>query len=198
MVDDLVHMGIDEPYRMFTSRAERRLLLRQDNAFLRLTDRAYVLGLINEAVYKDFCVEKEAIEQTINRLKQTYSQQQLIQFTTETCWKNVIAREASTKLSNRALLTVRASFMYEPYLKREQQEIARREQYKEVALPDTLRIEDLPGLSKELQEKMLKYKPATIADAALIPGMTPAAISLLIFKIREITRKSRNKRLLRT
>ncbi len=198
MVDDLVHMGVDEPYRMFTSRAERRLILRQDNAFLRLTDRAYTLGLINETVYKDFCIEKEAIEQTMHWLKQTYSQQELIQlFTTEAYKKDIIAREASTKLNDRALLTVHASFMYEPYLKREQQEIAQREQYKEVSIPDTLHIENLPGLSKELQEKMLKCKPATIADAALIPGMTPAAISLLIFKIREITKKSRNKRILR-
>lgn len=191
MIDDLVNMGVDEPYRMFTSRAERRLLLRQDNAFLRLTDKAYALGLIDEAFYKDFCEEKEQIAYAIKLFKEKYSSTELLHIFADTVDpKEMIEKEPTVKLSARALLTVQAFFMYEPYLKREELEVQRREQYRNMIIPATLVIKDLPGLSKELQEKLLKRNPVTLADAALIPGMTPAAISLLIFKIREIMKKT--------
>lgn len=191
MIDDLVNMGVDEPYRMFTSRAERRLLLRQDNAFLRLTDKAYTLGLIDEAFYKDFCEEKEQIAYAIKLFKEKYNSTELLHIFADTVDpKEMIEKEPTVKLSARALLTVQAFFMYEPYLKREELEVQRREQYRHMIIPATLVIKDLPGLSKELQEKLLKRNPVTLADAALIPGMTPAAISLLIFKIREIMKKT--------
>ncbi|MEX0849020.1 MAG: tRNA uridine-5-carboxymethylaminomethyl(34) synthesis enzyme MnmG [Candidatus Dependentiae bacterium] len=194
MIDDLINMGIDEPYRMFTSRAERRLILRQDNAFLRLTDKAYKLGLITEQLYTDFCKEKESIEKTITFFKSNFKPHELLQiFAHDTCPKNAIKKHAVGTLSERAVLTVQATFMYAPYLKREESEITRREQYKAVAIPKSLQIENLPGLSKELQEKIKRYKPATVADAALIPGMTPAAVSLLIFRIRDLNRKMNNR-----
>jgi tRNA uridine 5-carboxymethylaminomethyl modification enzyme len=79
--------------------------------------------------------------------------------------------------------------MYEPYIKRETVEIAKRKQYQTMVIPPILEIKGLPGLSKELQEKMLRVKPGTIAQAALIPGMTPAALALLVFKIKEIAKK---------
>lgn len=191
MIDDLVNIGVDEPYRMFTSRAERRLLLRQDNAFLRLTDRAYSLGLIDEAFYKDFCKEKEQIAYAIELFKEKYSSIELLHMFADTIdLKEIFGKEPTVNLSDRAMLTVQAHFMYEPYIKREELEVQRREQYRTMIIPATLVIKDLPGLSKELQEKLLKRKPVTLADAALIPGMTPAAISLLIFKIREIMKKA--------
>lgn len=191
MIDDLVSIGIDEPYRMFTSRAERRLLLRQDNAFLRLTDKAYSLGLIDEAFYKDFCKEKEQITYAIELFKEKYSAAQLIHIFDGTIDpREILAKEPTINLSDRAMLTVQAHFMYEPYLKREALEVQRREQYRTMIIPASLVIKDLPGLSKELQEKIIKRGPTTLADAALIPGMTPAAISLLIFKIREIMKKT--------
>lgn len=191
MIDDLVNIGVDEPYRMFTSRAERRLLLRQDNAFLRLTDKAYALGLIDEKFYKDFCEEKEQITSAIKLFKEKYSSIELLHmFADGANLKEIFQKEPTVKLSDRAMLTVQALFMYEPYLKREELEVQRREQYRNMVIPATLVIKDLPGLSKELQEKILKRNPVTLADAALIPGMTPAAISLLIFKIREIMKKA--------
>jgi tRNA uridine 5-carboxymethylaminomethyl modification enzyme len=191
MIDDLIHLSVDEPYRMFTSRAERRLLLRQDNAFLRLTDKAYALGLIDEKLYADFCNERTVMQETIERLRSKFKPAQLVElFTKNADFKKTIAEHASGELSDRAMITIQATFMYEPYLKREETEVIRREQYKLLVIPKELQIKDLPGLSKELQEKYFRYKPATIADAALIPGMTPAALSLLIFRIRELTKKT--------
>lgn len=188
MINDLITMGIDEPYRMFTSRAECRLLLRQDNAFLRLTDKAYELKLIDEAVYTDFCKEKQAINQAISILAKQYNQATLLTFTQDKLALRNVLNDHALDLSPRALLCVQAFIMYDPYIKREMIEIARRKQYQTMVIPATLEIKDLPGLSKELQEKMFKIKPKTIQDAAQIPGMTPAALSLLIFKIRNLTK----------
>jgi len=190
MVDDLVTMGVDEPYRMFTSRAERRLLLRQDNVFARLSPYGYALGLVDETTYKAICEENKAVEATVASLQSAYSQAEL----QELCSQpeppiEVIKTHAPTELGQRAMVSVQAACMYAPYLKREEVEIQRRNQYKDMTIPADLPIRDLPGLSKELQEKLLKYQPATIADAALIPGMTPAAISLLIFKMKNFSRQ---------
>lgn len=194
MIDDLINMGIDEPYRMFTSRAERRLLLRQDNAFLRLTDKAHQLGLIDEQFYADFCKERDVIDKTIETFKTNFKSHELLAFFgSGKCPKDIIKTHAPTTISERAMLTVQATFMYEPYLKREEKEVARRKQYQTLPIPKELQIGDLPGLSKELQEKMQRYRPTTIADAALIPGMTPAAISLLIFKIRDLSKNIRRR-----
>lgn len=185
MIDDLVTMGVDEPYRMFTSRAEHRLLLRQDNTFLRLMPKAYELGLIDDAVYASFLTEKQQVETALETLRTTKKGTELL-----TLFKNPTAVAqvraiVGPDLSARALLTIQAELEYGPYLERERLEVQRREQYKTLKIPANFVYTDLPGLSKELQQKLNKHKPATIADAALIRGMTPAAISLLIFKIKQ-------------
>jgi len=185
MINDLVNMSIDEPYRMFTSRAERRLLLRQDNSFLRLTESAYNLGLINHQLFNDFKHEKNLIEQTLSDIRSGNNSNELLKlFGQNECTKNQLRINTNPHLSDRALNTVHAQLLYEPYLKREEQEIKRRNQYKALSIPHDFTYQDLPGLSKELQQKLIRSKPATIAQAALIPGMTPAALSLLIFKTR--------------
>jgi tRNA uridine 5-carboxymethylaminomethyl modification enzyme len=182
-------MGVDEPYRMFTSRAEHRLLLRQDNAFLRLMPLGYQLGLIDETLYQDFLVEKEAIEKAIAHIKKEYVVTPFIDlFGSTDSDAALVLEKTGITLSERAAQTVHAHLRYEPYFAREEQEIKRREQHQTMRLPAELVIENMPGLSKELQQKLVRHKPATIADAALIPGMTPAALSLLIFKVREIER----------
>lgn len=184
MVDDLVTMGIDEPYRMFTSRAERRLLLRQDNAFLRLMPLAYELGLIDDALYQDFLKEKELVENAVAYVNTHFKPTDFIEkFGTTDSDAQIILEHTGIVLSERAAQTVHAELRYAPYFDREFKEIKRREQHQTLRIPATFDFDGMAGLSKELQQKLKRHKPETIAQAALIPGMTPAALSLLIFKI---------------
>lgn len=189
MIDDLVTLGVDEPYRMFTSRAERRLVLRQDNAFLRLTDRAYKLGLIEQELYNDFKHEKDLLETTLTELRAGNNCTALLKLFGEIeCDVPKIKEAIGKEMSDRTAQSIYAEISYAPYLKREEKEIQKAELYKDLILPEELNYINMPGLSKELQEKLRRHKPASIAQAALIPGITPAALSLLIFKARELHR----------
>jgi len=186
MIDDLINFGVDEPYRMFTSRAERRLLLRQDNVFLRLMEKGYALGLVDKKTYQAFVQEKNAFEKTLQKLNQTYSQAQLTKlFSKHGGNPKLLQKIAEKPLSQRNLQTLHAEILYAPYLEREKKEIDRTKQYQQLKIPTDFDYKNLPGLSIELQEKLIRYKPGSIADASLVPGMTPAALSLLIFKTRQ-------------
>lgn len=186
MVDDLVSLGVDEPYRMFTSRAEFRLRIRQDNAFERLTDRAYNMGLIEPQLYADFKNEQELIHTTLQDLKAGYNNASLLKLFGELDCDIPKMKEVTGKdLSDRAAHAIYAEIRYEPYLAREEKEANKAQMYRALEIPADFDYTNLPGLSKELQEKLKKHRPSTIAQASLIPGMTPAALSLLIFKIRE-------------
>jgi tRNA uridine 5-carboxymethylaminomethyl modification enzyme len=188
MIDDLVSMSVDEPYRMFTSRAERRLLLRQDNAFMRLTKKAYHLGMIDQQLYDDFLAEKQSVEETLTELRSKKSSTDLLRlFGQDECDKKALAAYINKPLSERALQIIHSEIRYEPYITREKQEIKKREHFKTMTIPANFNYTELPGLSKELQQKLTKHTPRTIAHAALIPGMTPAAISLLIFRLQQHT-----------
>lgn len=101
------------------------------------------------------------------------------------CDKQAILNAAGKELSERAVQNIYADVRYEPYIKREEKEIEKSKQYQLMEIPAAFDYADMPGLSKELQQKLTRHKPTTIAQALLIPGMTPAAISLLIFKVRE-------------
>jgi tRNA uridine 5-carboxymethylaminomethyl modification enzyme len=202
MVDDLVTLGVNEPYRMFTSRAERRLLLRQDNVFLRLMPHAYRLGLIEPALYQRFEREKEAIERGVKLVKKGGTQGQLfklfysVEFTPEVVaqaraalLEAFVAAEFGVEgVSGRALLSIHAEIRYEGYIAKERLEVEKTQKYQDMVIPAEFDYVALPGLTRELQQKLATHRPKTIAMAQLIQGITPAAISVLIFQVRNLER----------
>ncbi len=190
MIDDLVTLGIDEPYRMFTSRAERRLILRQDNVFDRLGTKAYNLGLISDAFYEEIQQEKALIESTVTALTEGKKHVELMRLLGSGEIEQVhqkIKDTAGDNLADRTLRSIHAEVLYGPYIKREEKEIEKTHYFQQLEIPITFEYSTIPGLSIELQQKLAKYRPATIAQAQLIQGMTPAALSLLIFRVRERT-----------
>lgn len=188
MIDDLVSLGVDEPYRMFTSRAEHRIVLRQDNVFYRLGPKAYKLGLISKELFDDIQKEKASIDEVLINLRSKKTNGEIVKMLGEVTEfdKEKMQQIAGTELSDRALYSLFAEIKYYDYIKREEREIEKSQKYRDLIIPSTLSFNDVPGLSKEVQEKLNIHKPQNIAQAMLISGITPAAISILIFIIREM------------
>lgn len=192
MIDDLVTLGVDEPYRMFTSRAERRLILRQDNVFARLGKKAYELGLIDKNIYNDIEKELDIIKQSLEIIRSDKTHLELIRLISLGQTELVldkIRKVLGDFALERTVLSIYAEILYGPYLRREQKEIEKIEQHQALIIPQDINYSLMPGLSIELKQKLEKYRPKTIAQASLIRGMTPAGLSILIFKIRELTGK---------
>lgn len=185
MIDDLITLGVDEPYRMFTSRAERRLLLRQDNTFFRLSKYAFDYGLISSELYHKIQEEYKKASNIITHLTPHLSKINTLLSIGNHEQVRKLIHEQDPLLTSRSKEYILAEILYKPYYQRELLEIKKMEEYQELAIDDSFSYHSIPGLSIELQQKLTKFKPATIAQASLIQGMTPAAISLLIFKIRE-------------
>ncbi|MGA9530311.1 MAG: tRNA uridine-5-carboxymethylaminomethyl(34) synthesis enzyme MnmG [Candidatus Babeliales bacterium] len=192
MIKDLTSVGTDEPYRMFTSRMgpSFRLAVRQDNSFLRLTDKAFTIGLIDEVMYQAFQQEKKVINEVLEKLRKHYSPTDLLRLfeEKEDCYKELKQLGFYDQLSPRARDIIYAEIKYSPYIKQYYDIDTKIIAHYSLLIPDNWVYMDMPGLSKELQEKLTRYKPETIGHAARIPGMTPAALYLLIIAIKKRTR----------
>jgi tRNA uridine 5-carboxymethylaminomethyl modification enzyme len=215
LIDDLITCGTSEPYRMFTSRAEYRLLLREDNADLRLTPSGHALGLVDERRWASFNAHREAIVREQQRLQDIciHPGSAAAQLFEVTCGVSMTRDQRAFELLRRpeldyARLTaapevgpgvsdarvaeqVEVQAKYSGYIERQQAEIERQRRHEEHLLPCDLDYDRVRGLSAEVCEKFRNHRPQTLGQAARIPGVTPAAISLLLVHLKKgVARKS--------
>ena len=181
LIDDLITKGTTEPYRMFTSRAEYRLLLRQDNADLRLSEIGYEVGLLPEHNYKKFRTKKESIEKEIKRLQSMYYESDsLLKILSrpEVSYKALPNRNDS--LSGEVIQQVEIAIKYAGYIERQETEVEKFKNLEDKQIPGTFDFESVPSLCLEARQKLSKIRPTTIGQAARISGVSPADISLLM------------------
>lgn len=209
LVDDLITKGVNEPYRMFTSRAEYRLQLREDNADMRLTEDGYKIGLVGEEQWRMFNEKREAIEREIQRLKTTwYTPQKLAESEQIRVFGQKLSREANLhdllrrpNLDYAALMTLEGAMpserlaaevveqveiqvKYQGYIDRQNEEIDSRRDIETLKLPDGIDYGKVKGLSAEVQQKLNQHKPETVGQAGRISGVTPAAVALLMVHLK--------------
>jgi tRNA uridine 5-carboxymethylaminomethyl modification enzyme len=209
MIDDLITRGTNEPYRMFTSRAEYRLLLREDNADLRLTEIGNDLGLVDGPRWQCFSAKREAIDREQQRLQGLWvragsaAAERLAAHSGETLTSDQRAADLLRRpaLSYAGLMAlegvgpgckddkvaeqIEIQARYHGYIARQQAEIERQRRHEDKRLPTDFDYRHVKGLSTEVREKLSKVAPETIGQAARIPGVTPAAISLLLVHLKK-------------
>jgi tRNA uridine 5-carboxymethylaminomethyl modification enzyme len=189
LVDDLITRGVSEPYRMFTSRAEYRLMLREDNADLRLTEIGRALGLVSDERWNAFNRRRDAIAREQERLKSSYVS---AGFQKKVSAYDMLRRPEVSFVEVAGAHTVEPSVAeqveiqakYEGYIERQRQEVARRADAESRALPEDLDYREVRGLSAEVQQKLNHHRPETVGQAGRISGVTPAAISLLMVHLK--------------
>lgn len=209
LVDDLITLGTREPYRMFTSRAEHRLLLREDNADLRLTEKGRELGLVDDMRWAAFYEKREAIERETQRLRTTTLQPTAVSAEdSQRVFGDVLSRDyklydllrrpnvtyveltalpavGSPVSDEKVAEQVEIQCKYAGYIDRQQEEIDKQRRNEETRLPEWLDYALVKGLSNEVRQKLQNHRPVTIGQASRIPGITPAAISLLLVHLKK-------------
>ena len=181
LIDDLITKGTTEPYRMFTSRAEYRLLLRQDNADMRLSEIGHRIGLLPEHNYKKLCAKKQAIENELKRLNKTvYENNYLVKILSrpEIAYQNLPSRNET--LSDEIVQQVEIAVKYAGYIDRQELEVRKFKKLEDKSIPDMFDFSSVPSLRLEARQKFAKIRPTTIGQAARISGVSPADISILM------------------
>jgi len=202
LIDDLVTKGTKEPYRMFTSCAEYRLVLRQDNADLRFTEKGYNLGLISEERYNKFLMKKKLINEKLELLKKTFLSPDDMPILTEKIslydflkrpeirYKDIekfLPKEEVTdeKILREVIEQVEIQVKYEGYIKRQNAQIEKFEKMEKIKIPEDIDYKKIHGLSFEAIEKLSKIKPESIGQASRISGVTPSDISIIMIYLKK-------------
>ena len=216
MVDDLTTRGVTEPYRMFTSRAEYRLSLREDNADVRLAELAHRLGALPEEKWARFCNKKESVERELQRLKSTWVNPSLLK-TGEA--DRVLGTSIEREYNLSALLSrpgvkyddlmtlaktddslvspehlsdlmqieqVEIALKYQGYIERQKEEVEKTRAHETMRIPEDIDYDKVVGLSFEVRQKLKQIRPETLGQAGRISGVTPAAISLLLIHLKRL------------
>ena len=213
LMDDLVTKGVTEPYRMFTSRAEYRLSLREDNADWRLTELGRQFGLVSDQRWDSFSRKREAVEKEVQRLRSTWVNPRMMpsdsaravlgkEIEREYLLSDLIKRPNVSYQSLMAMAyhegvdlprgvppgevaeQVEIQIKYEGYIARQQEEIDRQQTYEDQEIPDVFDFEGITSLSFEVRQKLKAHRPQTVGQASRISGVTPAAISLLLIHLK--------------
>ncbi|MBI5100841.1 MAG: tRNA uridine-5-carboxymethylaminomethyl(34) synthesis enzyme MnmG [Nitrospirae bacterium] len=210
LIDDLVTKGTKEPYRMFTSRAEYRLLLRHDNADLRLMQKGHDIGLLGDEVFNRFTEKRSEIEIETVRLKKTRIKPAVINDTLKDAGTSVISEDITLEnllkrpemsydvikrlmpsersFSSDVEKQVEIQVKYEGYIKRQMEAAERLARTGDKNIPDSIDYRSLPGISKEILCKLEEVRPTSLGQAGRIPGMTPAALSLIMIAVEKLRR----------
>jgi len=209
LIDDLVTKGTKEPYRMFTSRAEYRLILREDNADLRLTEKAYSIGLIGEERYREVEAKKRAVEKELARLRDVkiFPDSQTNKKFSELGWVVPRSPISLAELLRRPEISysdlkffdnrsgevplevaeqVGIQIKYEGYIKHQEQEIEKFKKLENKRIPPEIDYKEIVGLSNEVREKLSKIRPSSLGQASRISGVTPAAIAILMVHLKRM------------
>ena len=202
LIDDLISKGVEEPYRLFTSRAEYRLLLRIDNADKRLIDYGYRLGLIEEKDYEAYLRKQEKLKRVMvflekEKVKTEANEKISLKYLLkkpEVKFKNVLEyKKFEEPLSDEEIRNIESEVKYEGYLKKQEKEIAKILKVDNIKVPEKMNFKGVPGLTREAIEKLEKFNPKTLGEAKKIPGVTPAAIMNLNLYLEIKKKKDQNK-----